>query len=295
MPSLLMHLIAVERLGIDGSHLPADIARALVEDVEYARLGAALPDLPLFAGVQGALASVKLVAPNHFARLFHERAPATLAFKMAELVSNGALVGREPGLAFVAGYVMHVCLDRVLEPVLSTLSVRHRRPGEEAWHANARIAGAQALWLQRDFYGQDLVGDAALRSRLQMVKRPGLARGMGRGLYELLRVSCQSAFGEAPRKSEVDAWVRGISLYGRLLSSPWGRVWAARLAQGPARKELYRGDAVDVPAAIDQALKEARAVLALVHRLTVRGRFSERARTLFLETLPDAPLTACAA
>ncbi|MET0404006.1 MAG: hypothetical protein ABW123_16460, partial [Cystobacter sp.] len=94
MPSLLLHLTAIERLAANPGELPEDFIRALSEDLAYARFGAALPDLPLCDGVLGGLSahfSARDWPP--FARLFHEQAPVAMGLKMAELVASGALVG----------------------------------------------------------------------------------------------------------------------------------------------------------------------------------------------------------
>jgi hypothetical protein len=288
-------MAAVDRLGLDGRRLDPSLARALAEDPEYARLGAAFPDLPLFAGLRGGLAPFALKEPTPFAELLHGRAPGTLCFKMAELVANGALVGREPGLAFIAGYVTHLCVDRAFDPLLQRLASKHRRPRESEWRARSRIAFAQAVFLHRDLYGQDLLGTPALRSRFQMTKRAGPPRAMGRGLYELVRVSCQAALGEAPGPREVDTWLRGAYLYGALLSGPWGRVRAAETRGDTWRRMLYVGTGVDVPAALDAALDQARATLEQVVRLIVRGRFTPLTRARLLEHLADAPVATCAA
>src|SRR5579863_7755468 len=104
MPSLVLHLAAVERLRVDARPWVPELSRALAEDLEYARFGAALSDLPVLSGLRGGLAPFRTFEAPRFARLFHERNPIALGLRMAELVSYGALVGREPGLAFLSGY-----------------------------------------------------------------------------------------------------------------------------------------------------------------------------------------------
>src|SRR5438045_1910039 len=106
MAHVLMHLFSVERLAMERGTLPGELANALTEDLEYARFGAALPDLPQFARPERDLVRAALgLDPERapFERLFHQVAPVAFGLKIAELVASGALVGREPGLAFLSG------------------------------------------------------------------------------------------------------------------------------------------------------------------------------------------------
>src|SRR4051812_23815936 len=127
MPALLLHLTVIERLAADSRLLPPPLARALDEDLEYARLGAALLDLPRFDGLLALAEGVRpRDEPTRYAQLFHMRAPVAFGLKMAELVSLGALVGSEAGHAFVAGYFTHIALDRALQTLEDRLVERHR-------------------------------------------------------------------------------------------------------------------------------------------------------------------------
>src|SRR3989442_15809925 len=127
MPALLSSLTAVERLAAHASSLPTEFARALGEDLEYARFGAALPELPWFGGwSHGLQAWLGRGEAPRFARLFRDRAPVQFGLKAAELVANGALVGTDAGLAFLAGYFTQVAVVRALEPALKRLITTHR-------------------------------------------------------------------------------------------------------------------------------------------------------------------------
>lgn len=297
MPSLLLHAAAVQRLAETGAReLPEDMARALHEDLEYARFGAFLPDLPWLDGPRVGMVLFGKQGPQpHFAELFHEKAPVTMGLKMAELVAMGALVGTEAGLAFVCGYFTHLCMDRVLYPVVNKLVARHRRAREDAVWARRRIEWTQANFYLRERHGRELVGDPVLRSMLRILKRRTPARGVGRGLYELLRVSAQEILGEAPTKAQVDGWVRGLYLYGLLLASPLGRARFAGSDSSLAHRELYRGDDVDFPAEVDRGLALARQVLEQLDAYVSRGTFTARARQRFLAEFPEGSPGYCAA
>lgn len=285
MPAFLTYLTAVERLSAHVNSLPQEFSKALGEDLEYARFGAALVELPWFGGWKlGLDAWLGHGGPPTFATLMRERAPVALGLKAAELVSNGALVGTEAGLAFVAGYFTQLCVSRALEPLVQSLIATHSKHGESATAARHRIEWAQSLALMQDLHGSALVGTAAIRSKMQLRKASG-AKGVGRGLYELMRVSCQEACGAAPSKLEVDGWVRGLYLYSLALGSPLGKLKASMGAAG--QRELYRGPNVDVFASVDQGLDVTREVLTLLGSMIRRNNFGSRSRLKLFEICPE--------
>ncbi|XXF80395.1 zinc dependent phospholipase C family protein [Myxococcaceae bacterium GXIMD 01537] len=297
MPTPLLHLTAIERLAANPGDVPADLVRALSEDLPYARFGAVLPDLPMFEGMRGRFA---LWLPERdmppFARLYHERAPVGFGLKMAELVATGALVGTEPGLALLAGYFTHLCLDRSLHPTLDTLVVRHRRRGERALEAHHQIEWAQTLFYLRELHGVDLLGSPRLREKFQVVKSAGFPwRGIGRGIYELVRLASQERVGQAPTKAQVDGWVRGLYLSGVALSTPMGRTRALPAYSQLSFHELYRHDGFDFSLEVERALEQSRHVLRRLLSYMARGTFTPRTRSRFLEEFPEGTIGASAA
>ena len=96
-----------------------------------------------------------------------------LGLKMAELVATGALVGTEAGLALLAGYFTHLCLDRRLHPEVDRLVARHRRKGERALDAHRQIEWAQTLFYLRELHGMETLGTARLREKFQVIKSAG--------------------------------------------------------------------------------------------------------------------------
>ena len=122
MSALLTHLTAVERLAARINDLPPGFAKALSEDLEYARFGAALPELPRFGGMGRGLETwFSRGKDPHFTVLMTTRAPVHFGLKAAELVSNGALVGVNAGLAFLAGYFTRLCVAKALDPLVEQL------------------------------------------------------------------------------------------------------------------------------------------------------------------------------
>jgi hypothetical protein len=296
MPSFLLHALAVEALAEAPELLPAPLARALTEDLEYARFGALLPDMPSFDGLRGGFqAWGGQSEPPKFARLFHSAAPVKFGLKMAELVASGALVGREAGLAVVTGYFTHLCLDRALHPRVDALVTLHRLRNEPVAEAHRRVEWTHALYYARDRFGRALVGTPDLLDRFRVSKSRLPTRGIGRGLYELLRLSAQDVLGEAPTKDQVDAWLRGLFVYGLLMSSPLGKARAVPNESPLSRRELYDGDDVDIHADVNAALTLARQVLTRLTTYLDRGIYSARARMRFLEDFPEGSVDACAA
>ncbi len=283
MSAFLTHLTAVERLAARVNELPAGFAKALSEDLEYAHFGAALPELPRFGGLMNGVETwLSRGSVPRFTWLMSEHAPVHFGLKAAELVSNGALVGVDAGLAFLAGYFTRLCVTRALDPVVEQLVARYRKPGESRALTRDRVEWTQSLLFMQDLHGSPLVGTPALRTKLQIRKESSGVKRVGRGLYELIRVSSLDAFGEAPSNHEVNTWVRGLYAYGVVLASPLGRL---KVKLEP--KTLYRGDGVDVFATVDQGLARTREVLALLASMIRRNSFTARARAKFLEVLPE--------
>lgn len=286
MSALLTHLTAVERLAAHVNELPAEFARALGEDLEYARFGSALPELPRFGGWSlGLEAWLARGTRPHFNELMVERAPVAFGLKAAELVANGALIGVDAGFAFLAGYFTQLCVTRSLEPVVQQLIATHRKQGEKDEAARARIEWTQSLFFMQDLHGSPLVGTPAVRAKLQ-IRKASSVKGVGRGFYELIRVASLDAFGDSPSKIEVDGWMRGLYLFSLALGSPLGR-FKSMPAGHLSAKELYRGEGLDVFAEVDRGLEKAREALTLLGGMIRRNSWSSRSRGKFLELLPE--------
>ncbi|MDP2271418.1 MAG: hypothetical protein Q8N23_20120 [Archangium sp.] len=286
MSALLTHLTAVERLAAHVNALPSEFARALGEDLEYARFGAALPELPRFGGwIQGVDTWLARGHRPHFTELMAARSPVHFGLKAAELVSNGALIGVDAGLAWLAGYFTQLCVSRALEPVIQRLLTTQRQQGEPETTARARIEWTQSLFFMQDLHGSSLVGTPAVRAKLQ-IRKASSVKGIGRGFYELIRVASLDAFGQAPSKTEVDGWVRGLYMFSLALGSPLGRLRALPTGHLSTR-ELYRGDGFDVFATVDVGLERARELLTVLGGMIRRNSWTARSRGRFLELCPE--------
>ena len=106
----------------------------------------------------------------------------------------------------------------------------------------------------------------------------------------MLRLASQETLGEAPAKSKVDGWVRGLYVYGWLLSSPLGRGQGIPPYNNLSYRELYQGPEVDVPKAVDEALALTSEVCERLATFIERGVYTPRTRGRFLEAFPEGPL-----
>jgi hypothetical protein len=291
MPSLLLHLAILESLPRLPS-LPPHVASALEEDMPYARFGAAFPALGT-GHVRRLMGTWRPPPPAEgFGTRLHATSPVALGLKMAELVAMGALVGSEPGLALVAGYFSHLCLDRALHDTEVRLAEHHRQPGESLSQARARICWLQTLLFLRERDGDERVGRAQVR-RLFQLSKGGALRGVGGGILELVRLASRETLGAAPQRAEVDAWVRRLALAGWLLSGPVGRARRLPSASTLSERELYRGPQVDIPARVQEALEHTSQVLERVAGLMSRQRFTLRAQERFFSEFPEGAPPAC--
>ncbi|MBX7097243.1 MAG: hypothetical protein K1X89_06010 [Myxococcaceae bacterium] len=287
MSALLLHVTAVERLAAQVSTVAPEFSKALGEDLEYARFGAALPELPALGGWAHGVGSWFGGGERpRFARRLLEHAPVGFGLKAAELVANGALVGTEAGLAFVAGYFTQLCVRRSLEPLVATVMPRARKPNESDGAFRARLEWSWSLSLLQELHGTTMVGTPAVRTKLLVRKEAG-PWGIGRGFYELIRVSSQEALGEAPQKADVDSWMRGLYLAALALGSPLGRLKLLGSAI-EGQQELFRGPGVDVWRAVEDGLTHTREVLTVLGGLIRRGSFSARSRGKVLAVCPEA-------
>ncbi len=290
LASPLLHLAALEKLAREPSALPEPLARSLVADAEYGRFGVLLPDLPAFENTGAGLCAMVGLRGGPlplFGRLLHGPRPMAFLLKAAELVARGALVGRSAGQALLSGYLVHVALDRALDPQAARLAERAAaRVNPE--RAVRRVEWFQALLWLRERFGRAALGDPELVQWMRVAKRKGMPwAGVGGGIFEVTRLSLLEVYAQAPRKGQVDGWVRGLFLASRLLASPAGPRLGRADAAEAERSALYLGPGVDFPTAVERALDLARQYLARLDQLLARGDFGPRARGRFLSEVPE--------
>jgi hypothetical protein len=278
MPCFFATITAVERLAAHSSLLDPEFARALGEDLEYARFGALFPELPWF-GVRtlGLDVFFSSLEEPRLATLYSQKAPVAFALKTAELVSNGALVGVQAGHAFLAGYVTQLCVKRALEPLTQQLMASTGLSRNE-------IEWKQGVQLMNELHGNPLIGTRAIRAKLQARKASGL-KGVGRGFYELIRMASLESFGEAPTKTEVDTWMRGLSVFSFVVGTPLGKFKG--LEANGSDERLYRSTTFDVFAQLELGLKHSREVLLLLGSMLRRNSFTVGSKRKLFALLPE--------
>jgi hypothetical protein len=298
MASPLLHLAVLESLAREAGSLPETLARALAEDAEYGRFGVLLPDLPSFhnpvAGLRELAGATSRPAPL-FTRLLHGPRPMALLFKAAELVARGALVGRSAGQALLAGYLVHVALDRALDGQARRLGEQLGRGRNGEASQARRVEWLQALCYLRQQFGREPLGSRELVDWMRVTKRRGIPwAGVGGGIYEVTRLSLLEVYGQAPSKGDVDGWVRGVYLVSRLLASPLGTKLGGPAVLERHQALVYRGPGVDFPTAVTRGADEARRYLVRLDQFLGRGDFGPRARGRFLSEIPEGDAASAA-
>lgn len=289
MPVLLLHLTAIHRLADRFlGRLPPAWSEALQTDLPYARFGAALPLLPTMSGWGGALGLRSTgSAAEGFARRFHALAPMQVGLKMADLVARGALVGENPGRALLAGYFTHLCVDSAILPIERRGGLQ-RELGETSPEAQRQLAWAHAIAAVEDtFSTREPFRDPRFSELWRVTKsRRFPLTGVGRGMYELLRLSSWDTLEEAPEKADVDRWVQALALNGTLVSQ------VVRHRRGLELSELQ---VRNLRHALDESLSLSCSVLERLDALMRSGRFGPRARRSFLSAFPEVGAASCAA
>ena len=292
MPALPVHFSVLQRLIQRPDGLPAQVRQALEDDLEYARFGTALADLPYF---DGSLLQVRpRFAPEvpPFARTFHSTAPVALGLRLAEIVAHGSLVGQSAGLAVVSGYFAHLVVDRALHPLLERLLPEAQAEGEPARSAHRRVEWLQALFFLDETHGKSLLGTPELEALHKVRKRRGPLGGVGGGLFELVRISSRETFGVAPLRAELDHWLRGLYLHAKFLGSPLSKSLAPTPADLELFREIYRGPGIRYFDELAAAEASCRQVLERVFAYMERGDFSPIARGELLVELPEGAIDA---
>lgn len=293
MAHVLVHTAVMADLAGRPEGLPRELADALREDLVYGRFGAVLPNLPRFdVRPRAWLTAVRGGASPSppFATLLHNGAPVAVGLRLAELVAGASLVGHQPGLAILAGYFSHLAVDRTLCPPVHDLARRFDFDGATPAVAVMRIERLQAYTFVGRREGREVPGWPGVSGQLQILKRHGFpVRGVGRGLHLLVRTAVGDILGPAPEKAELDRWVRGLYLYGRLLGSHLGGPLAPGLG-ADLLTHAYRASDFDFEALYHAALERVRHHVTRAFEYLVEGDYGRAARERFFEEIPEGGL-----
>jgi len=291
MPHVLVHAAAIDDLAADPKRLPGPIGEALTTHRPYARFGAVLADLPWYALPWRVLLDVatrRPPSPPPFATLLHNGSPVALGLRIAELAQGASLVGQRAGLALVGGYFSHLALDRTFGPPMAELARSLQVPGEPLQATARRIEHVQALLYLQRREGREIAGWSGIAERLQILQRKGFPfRGVGRGLHLLVATACRDVLGLGPSKSELDRWVRGLSLYARALGSPLGRRLVVREDPASLRTRVYEGEGFDFLGLYAASLERARHHVTRACAYLADADFGRSARAHVLEDIPE--------
>jgi hypothetical protein len=129
---------------------------------------------------------------------------------------------------------------------------------------------------------------------LQISKHAGFPRGIGGGLFEIIRVASLAAIYEAPTKTQADSWVRGLYAYTLVLSSPVGRAHVYTSRSLLEVRSVYSGTS-QYQEKLAQALALTAEIGEMVCQLMQRGKFKKHSLAKVFEKLPEGSVALHAA
>jgi hypothetical protein len=313
MPAAQLHLTFGEMLGgLPG--VPGRLAGAMAGDPTYVRLGAVFHDLPYYGNMalMAIRYGIKRPAEESYwgYKLHYDRPPEFLASFIANAASHPAPLSRTERLAIVGGFVSHVALDCALHPLVNWQARRDvaERGGHES-HQHRIAEKFHSQFFHVDRFGDDVVGNPAMRSKTRVTKRFSLVRRAAEPALVALAIEAyRGFFGEGPDGRTWTSWVRSFAHFGALLSGPVARRTSRRQRTAEMRKRYFQSSQYDFHAFFDAACHRGARLATLAHDFFEAGDFAPEARRRFvaeagvddslaepagrgLPALPEAPWT----
>lgn len=295
MPALLLHMTLAEEL-LDQTPESGPLVEACRAAPDALILGSVLPDLPYHARFPEQV--VRHLARRDYLHsdwgdVLHTRGTGTIALAMLEHLRRNHLAGeeRQRVLALCAGYICHHAADRETHPAIQRMVARHGTAEEPPLVTHSRIERYQNLLYHRDKLGHEICASPFPRALVRKMAGAGLLRpGLDPALDAALRAACLQTHGRAPTGAQVRSWLRGVTSYGELLSSPLGATEKLRGDLDALRGAMYLGEGVDLLAPLRRSLERTvegwRAARAVLEADTV----DNEARRTFLGQVPDIDL-----
>jgi hypothetical protein len=245
MAAEAIHLTALEEAAFGASDpLPGEVLGFVRRTRGPARVGALLADLANFDHPIHALRPFGLWRGfSRWGRTLQRRGSNDLLDALLARIRRGAAAyerggpGTEEALAFALGYATHLVVHDVSHPLVEPAAQARARllqTSESVEHQ--RIDTLQWAIFQSRYHGADRLGTPGLFDELNV---PGEALLADDRWWRLLYSASQEAFGHAPERTRMLAWMRGYRRYVRLLASPLGKLVATPQAREEAYDVLY--------------------------------------------------------
>jgi len=237
MPSLLLHMAAIERLAA----IPGRCRRDRPGSRRGHRVraaGGALPDLPTSPACSADWGRCSRSRAVAFSRGSSTGAPVAMGLKMAELVANGALVGTEAGAGVRRRVLQPPVSGPEAQPLVERLVARHGVRRARAGRAPPHRL-TQALFYVRELHGRELLGSAR-SARSSGAQAPGAAdQGHRRGCTRSSGCRRKSRWARRPRSPWSTRGFAGCTSR-RGAGEPAGRLRALPSYTSLTYRELYQ-------------------------------------------------------
>jgi|GEM_PF-6898316 hypothetical protein len=300
MPALLLHLTVADQIGDDsGNPLLAGLLGASIRSQREAYLlGSILPDLP-YHGAFWRQCGRHLMKMRYrdcpWGDLLHARGSADLALGMLGYLHRSVLSEshRRSVIALLAGYLTHYAMDTVIHPEINTLvSERWEREGTEPQALHSDVERWQSLFYHYDLLGEDITGTAYPRSLLAKVAGTGLVwPGLPAELRRPIDAAFTYAHGKMPRPGQLRDWLRGVTEYGALMSSPLGRrIEGFGGDFEESRHRHYQIPGTDLQLAVKSAKDRIVEIFGFTESLLDTEAYGPQARINFYKVVPNLDL-----
>lgn len=298
MPAEAIHISALaDTLAL----APARLHRAMgagvrdLRDMQGARAGVMLVDLPYFEGIVTTLARRAVgLSPRSspWGDALHQRAPIALCRRLGEagaLLARTAKTGADGAylIALALGALSHAAVDTALHPLVNRLSVRRAAAHGDLCllRHHQEIEKLQSILFHVERHGRDYLGTAELRDHLRIDWRGIIRAGPAAAA---LRAILGERLGLAPTPAQLARWATGYRRFIAVLASPLGRLAASPAQRAEERGWLY--EEVDFPARFAEAVARSARWCERLCDYLQDGRFDEGARAALSREVPEQSL-----
>lgn len=297
MPALLLHMTVAKEIAED-SRLPSVFVNAMTHKKGALILGSVLPDLPLHARFWRQCIRHILHKPylhSEWGDVMHKNHTGTLAFSFLEHMVKNRLRAEERDelLALIVGYLTHHAFDVVVHPVVNDAVDKEKGVSSFAPIVlHTQIERYQSLFYHYDLLGYDITGTPYPRRLVaEMAGSSLFSPKLPPILWSAIRSVFLQVHGKAPALCEIKDWLRGVTSYGYLISTPLGhKIEGLNNDIETLRSLHYKGQGVDFVTPLNHAKELAFAYLRIASNLLMEKDFSNKQKQAFLQQVPNIGL-----